>query len=93
MELRINSVFRGASDFFTLDPNLATALRITYAGGTSAAQAQPERGSPRKKKSSVARQGKNEPFPFACLCARICGAIFDVVIAIARDRSRVADAL
>jgi hypothetical protein len=39
------------SDFFTLDPNLAPALRITYAGGISAAQAQPERGSkPRKKK-------------------------------------------
>jgi len=39
------------SDFFTLDPNLAPALRITYAGGTSAAQAQPERGNkPRKKK-------------------------------------------
>ena len=85
MELRINSQFRGDSDFFTLDPNLATALRITYAGGTSAAQAQPERGSPRKKKSSVARQGKNEPIPFACLRARFGGAAIDVVIAAACD--------
>src|SRR5262245_52890916 len=39
------SPFWGYSDFFTLDPNLATALRRTCAGVFSAAKAQPERGS------------------------------------------------
>ena len=36
--------FRGYSDFFTLDPNLASALRRKRAGVFSAAKAQPERG-------------------------------------------------
>ena len=36
--------FRGYSDFFTLDPNLASALRRICAGVFSAAKAQPERG-------------------------------------------------
>jgi hypothetical protein len=38
------SRFQGYSDFFTLDPNLASALRRTCAGVFSAAKAQPERG-------------------------------------------------
>src|SRR5215510_7946842 len=45
------------SDFFTLDRNLAPALRITYAGGTSAAQAQPERAvSHARRRAKAARQ-------------------------------------
>jgi hypothetical protein len=37
-------LLKGHSDFFTLDPNLASALRRIRAGVFSAAKAQPERG-------------------------------------------------
>ena len=33
MEQRVNCNSQGDSDFFTLDPNLATALRVSNAGG------------------------------------------------------------
>ena len=84
----------GDSDFFTLDPNLATALRLTNAGGNSAAiQAQRERGRPRQKKGSVARQGKNGPFPVVGYCARLGGSSLAVASFAARFRSHAADAL
>ncbi len=84
----------GDSDLFTLDPNLATALRLTDAGGN---QAPPKLSQnvvePRKKKGSVARQGKNEPFPFVGYRACFGGAGLDVARIVARFRSHAADAL
>src|SRR5262249_40112134 len=67
--------FRCDSDFFTLDPNLATALRLNDdAGGIQA----PLRSAQNvenhaKRKDQVARQGKDEPVSFVGYRAR-CGA-------------------
>src|SRR5215467_10198742 len=54
---------RGDSDFFTLDPNLATALKNTNAGGTAPPKPSQNVEHHAKKKGSAVRFGEGWVVP------------------------------
>src|SRR4029450_14000488 len=70
------------SDFFTLDPNLAPALRITYAGVPALPKpSQNVEISHARRRAKAARQGKNDST--ADDCARLGDALAAVPVIVA----------